>query len=65
MVAKFFTQEHVNSLKPLITATVNSYLDKLVEKGCDAPVNFIEHFSLPIPSLVYRGTLSCSIPKSC
>ncbi|KAL4876111.1 cytochrome P450 55A2 [Aspergillus karnatakaensis] len=52
MVADFFTQEHVNSLKPLIAATVNSHLEKLIEKGGEKPVDFIANFSLPIPSLV-------------
>ncbi|KAL4872326.1 hypothetical protein BDV12DRAFT_162006 [Aspergillus spectabilis] len=61
MVAKFFSQEHVNSLKPLITATVSSFLDKLVEKGCDAPVNLIEQFSLPIPSLVIYHILGIPV----
>jgi nitric oxide reductase len=66
MVAKFFNREHVNSLKPFITATVDSFLDNLVKKGCDSPVNFIEHFSLPIPTLVCRGPFprSLSLPVS-
>jgi nitric oxide reductase len=52
MVSRFFTQEHVNSLKPLISELVKSHLDKLVAKGCETPLDLVEHFSLPIPSLV-------------
>jgi nitric oxide reductase len=52
MVAKFFTQEHISSLKPLINKTINSVLEKMVAKGGDKPIDLVEHFSLPIPSLV-------------
>ncbi|KAL2813857.1 cytochrome P450 55A3 [Aspergillus granulosus] len=57
----FFTQEHVNSLKPLITELVNSHLDSLVAKGCETPVNLVEHFSLPIPSLVIYHILGVPV----
>jgi nitric oxide reductase len=52
MVAKFFTQEHINSLKPLINETINSVLEKMIATGGDKPIDLVEHFSLPIPSLV-------------
>ncbi|KAL2844083.1 cytochrome P450 55A2 [Aspergillus pseudoustus] len=61
MVARFFTQEYVNSLKPFITETVNSHLDSLVKKGCEKPVNLVEHFSLPIPSLVIYHILGIPV----
>ncbi|KAL2847416.1 cytochrome P450 55A2 [Aspergillus pseudodeflectus] len=61
MVSRFFTQEHVNSLKPLISELVESHLDKLVAKGCETPLDLVEHFSLPIPSLVIYHILGIPI----
>jgi nitric oxide reductase len=52
MVAKFFAQEHISSLKPLINETINAVLEKMIAKGGDKPIDLVEHFSLPIPSLV-------------
>lgn len=54
MVSAFFTPEFTESLKPSIQATVDKVLNAMIEKGCDKPVNFIENFSLPIPSTVRK-----------
>ncbi|KAL2851848.1 cytochrome P450 55A2 [Aspergillus pseudodeflectus] len=61
MVAKFFTQEHINGLKPLINETINSVLEKMIAKGGDKPIDLVEHFSLPIPSLVIYHILGIPI----
>ncbi|KAL3496050.1 cytochrome P450 55A2 [Aspergillus germanicus] len=61
MVAKFFTQEHINSLKPLINETIKSVLEKMIAKGGDKPIDLVEHFSLPIPSLVIYHILGIPI----
>ncbi|KAJ0422846.1 cytochrome P450 55A2 [Aspergillus carlsbadensis] len=61
MVAKFFTQEHINSLKPLINETINSVLEKMIAQGGDKPIDLVEHFSLPIPSLVIYHILGIPI----
>ncbi|KAL2820434.1 cytochrome P450 55A2 [Aspergillus granulosus] len=61
MVAKFFTQEHIDGLKPLISETINSVLEKMVAKGCDKPIDLVEHFSLPIPSLVIYHILGIPV----
>ncbi|KAL2829348.1 cytochrome P450 55A2 [Aspergillus pseudoustus] len=61
MVAKFFTQEHVDSLKPLINETINSVLEKMIANGGDKPIDLVEHFSLPIPSLVIYHILGIPV----
>ncbi|KAL6233640.1 hypothetical protein BDW75DRAFT_241866 [Aspergillus navahoensis] len=61
MVAKFFTLGYVNSLKPLIAEIVGSHLDKLVKMGCEAPVDLVEHLSLPIPSLIIYHILGIPV----
>ncbi|KAL4997041.1 hypothetical protein BDV10DRAFT_186554 [Aspergillus recurvatus] len=61
MVAKFFTQDHINSLKLFIAETVNSALDKLAAEGGEQPVDLVEHFSLPIPSLVIYHILGIPV----
>ena len=48
----FFTPEHVQSMKPMIQSTVDKVLNQMIEKGCDKPVDLVENFSLPIPSIV-------------
>lgn len=52
MVTSFFTPEAVNAMKPEIQKKVNSLLDEMIKKGCKEPVDFIECFALPVPSLV-------------
>jgi len=50
MVASVFGHEHVNAMRPHIQRTVDSILDTLRIEG--GPVDFIEKFSLPVPSYV-------------
>lgn len=52
MVSEFFTPEYTESLKPFIQSTVDNFLNDMIEKGCDKPVDLVERFSLPIPSIV-------------
>ncbi|KAL2117673.1 hypothetical protein VTJ04DRAFT_7333 [Mycothermus thermophilus] len=53
MVQPWFTPEKVQSMRPYIDKTVNDLLDRLKAKGCaDGPVDFVEHFALPVPSYI-------------
>ena len=61
MVEFAFTQEHVDSLKPLIQKTVDDLLDKMVQKASGEAasgsngrpaVDLVEEFALPVPSYV-------------
>jgi hypothetical protein len=52
MVAETFNQVNISHLKPFIRKIVNEYIENLVKTGCKSPVNLVEHFSLPIPSVV-------------
>lgn len=52
MVEPLFVREHIASMKPYIQKTVDDLLDKMVEQGCDEPVDLIEQFALPVPSYV-------------
>ncbi|KAM5342172.1 hypothetical protein ACJ41O_015203 [Fusarium nematophilum] len=52
MVEGFFTQEHVEGLKPYIQETVDSLLSDMVAKGCEEPVDLVENFALPVPSYI-------------
>ncbi|KAK1499326.1 cytochrome P450 55A1 [Colletotrichum cuscutae] len=52
MVEPLFVREHIASMKPYIQKTVDSLLDKMVEQGCDEPVDLIDKFALPVPSYI-------------
>jgi nitric oxide reductase len=52
MVSAFFTPEYIDSMKPFIQSTVDNVLNDMIAKGCDEPVDLVERFSLPIPSIV-------------
>lgn len=52
MVAAFFTPEYVESRKPFIQAIVDKVFNQMTEKGCPEPVDLVENFSLPVPSIV-------------
>jgi nitric oxide reductase len=52
MVSAFFTPEYTDSIKSFIQSTVDNILSDMIEKGCDKPVDLVERFSLPIPSVV-------------
>lgn len=52
MVDAFFSPEHVESIKPLIQSTVDKVLNRMIERGCDKPVDLVESLSLLIPSIV-------------
>jgi nitric oxide reductase len=62
MVADAFDLIHLSHLKPFIRKTVNENIDNLVKRGCETPVNLVEHFSLPIPSLVCHWLLLLPAP---
>ena len=53
-MAAFFTPEFTDSLRPSIQSTVDKFLNGMIEKGCDKPVDLVESFSLPIPSTVRK-----------
>ena len=48
----FFSHEHVDAMRPQIQETVDKLLDAIVKGGSESPVDFIEKFSLPVPSYV-------------
>ncbi|KAL5360530.1 cytochrome P450 55A2 [Aspergillus floccosus] len=52
MVSAFFTPEYIDSMKPFIQSTVDNVLNDMIAKGCDEPVDLVEKFSLPIPSII-------------
>lgn len=52
MVSAYFTPEYVESITPFIQSTVDKILNRMIEKGCEQPVDLVENFSLPIPSIV-------------
>lgn len=52
MVEPFFTEDHVESLRPYIKETVHGLLNDMVAKGCAEPVDLVENFALPVPSYV-------------
>lgn len=39
-------------MKPFIQSTVDNVLNRMIEKGCNEPVDLVENFSLPVPSIV-------------
>ncbi|WAO90234.1 Hypothetical protein NCS54_00765400 [Fusarium falciforme] len=52
MVEPFFTEDHVESLRPYIKETVQGLLNDMVAKGCEEPVDLVEKFALPVPSYI-------------
>ncbi|KAL2873033.1 hypothetical protein SGCOL_011832 [Colletotrichum sp. CLE4] len=52
MVEPLFVRDHVASMKPYIEKTVNGLLERMVEQGCDEPVDLIDKFALPVPSYI-------------
>lgn len=52
MVEPFFSREHVDAMRPHIQETVDNLLDAIVRAGSEKPVDFVEKFSLPVPSYV-------------
>ncbi|KAJ0315591.1 hypothetical protein COL5a_011903 [Colletotrichum fioriniae] len=52
MVEPLFVREHIASMKPYIQSTVDNLLDKMVEQGCDEPIDLIDKFALPVPSYI-------------
>lgn len=52
MVESFFSHEHVDAMRPHIQETVDKLLDAIVNGGSERPVDFVEKFSLPVPSYV-------------
>jgi nitric oxide reductase len=52
MVEPLFTWDAVERLRPHIEQTVTNLLDKMVQEGCETPVDFVEKFALPLPTHV-------------
>lgn len=52
MVESFFARERVDAMRPHIQETVDNLLDAIVKGGSEKPVDFVEKFSLPVPSYV-------------
>ncbi|KAL9598745.1 MAG: hypothetical protein Q9219_004303 [cf. Caloplaca sp. 3 TL-2023] len=55
MFESFFTPKAVQQLQPTMQETVDTILDKMVQDGCQEPVDFIHKFAEPIPiQIIYR-----------
>lgn len=52
MVEFAFSDEHVESLKPQIQKTADDLIDALLADGGKIPIDFVEHYALPLPSYV-------------
>jgi nitric oxide reductase len=52
MIEPLFIWSGVDRLRPHIQQTVTNLLDKMIEEGCERPVNLVESFALPVPSHV-------------
>lgn len=59
MVEPFFTEDHVESLRPYIKETVQGLLNDMVANGCDESVDLVEKFALPVPSYVRESLSHC------
>lgn len=57
MIESFFTQEHIDSIRPHIQETVDHLLDTVVKNGSEKPIDLVERFSLPVPSYVSPPTV--------
>ncbi len=57
MVEPIFSKESVDGMRPHIQKTVDDLLDAMIKAGGDKPVDFVEKFSLPVPSYIIYGTL--------
>jgi cytochrome P450 len=52
MVEPFFSQEHINAMRPHIQKTVDSLLDTMLKEGGEKPFDIVDKFALPVPSYV-------------
>lgn len=52
MVEPWFTCEHVEGMRPTIEAIVEDVLNDMIKGGCEKPVDLIDKFALPIPTMV-------------
>jgi nitric oxide reductase len=57
MVESIFSKENVDKMRPHIQKTVDDLLDAMLKVGGKTPVNFIDKFSLPVPSYIIYGIL--------
>lgn len=67
MVAPFFSQEHVNEMRPHIQETVDSLLEKMLKAGGEKPFDIVENFALPLPSYVsssFFGRSTIAMPRA-
>jgi nitric oxide reductase len=49
MIEPLFIWSAVERLRPHIQQIVKTLLDKMIEEGCERPVNFVESVALPVP----------------
>ena len=55
MLEDAFTAEAVAKMRPMMQQRVDSILDKMIEEGCEKPVDFVEKFATPVPTqVVYK-----------
>ncbi|MEO7126521.1 MAG: cytochrome P450 [Nakamurella sp.] len=60
MLTPEFTMRRLNRLAPRVTAIVDELLDNMAESG--SPVDFVESFAMPLPSLVICELLDVPYP---
>lgn len=57
MVESFINGTALERMRPHIQRTVDSLLSKMIEDGCEEPVDLVEKFALPVPSYIIYGIL--------
>ncbi|CAN7700772.1 cytochrome P450 [Paraburkholderia hospita] len=55
MLTKDFMQKRMSDLRPMVRKLVDELIDGMVEHG--PPVDFVKHFSQPLPSMVISALL--------
>ncbi|SAK78183.1 cytochrome P450 [Caballeronia catudaia] len=55
MLTKDFMQKRMSDLRPMVRQFVDELIDRMIEQG--PPLDFVEHFSQPLPSMVISALL--------
>lgn len=52
MLEYVFTPEAIDELRPMIQQIVDSSIEKMKKQGGDKPVDLMEEFAAPLPTMV-------------
>ncbi|MEX3855886.1 cytochrome P450 [Paraburkholderia sp. BR10923] len=55
MLTKDFMQKRMSDLRPMVRELIDELVDKMLQHG--PPLDFVEHFSQPLPSMVISALL--------